>query len=461
MERVRPPVPDAGQRKSWWLWLFAIAGVALAARMCLVFWLPTAPVDDFWSYLARAENLYQKGVYGPFPDYPDASYPPAYPLLLAGALSFGGEPLLTAKIVNAGLAFLSVLLAGCLGKALGGPAVGLLAASLVAILPRGLLASQILASENLLQPVLFAFFLLAVSSSRRTHPWVRGTVAGLLLGIGTLTRVSTYALGGVWPLAARLTGRRRWARELTLLLLVQHVVLLPWALRNESTLGARLWLTSSGGINLFIGNHDGADGGWVFWRDSLSRVVPNLEAMNSVEIDSAARVAALTWIHRNPRRTLQLFVTKMHRLVFENERYLVFYSVDGKGGAPLPTIREVLPGEHFLKSHNRQLLLFLTGIYAATGVIAVFAIGIVLVTILLGRRSRRLPRPTILLLGTGAAYYLIVASVFFAATRFRWPAMDLLTIVTATVLNLRPERGAGDRINTLAAPTFASVGRSR
>lgn len=442
------------KQAAWWLWLALIAGGAVAVRLWLAFWLPTQPVDDFWSYLARAETICRYGIYGPFPDRPDASYPPAYPLYLAGAIRLlGGDPLFTAKLANYALAFISVVLAGGLGRVLGGRSVGLVAASLLAFLPRGLLVSQIIASENLLQPFLFGFFLLAILPAGVVRPTLRVVVAGLLLGLCTLTRVSAYALSIVWPFAARCTARRAWKRELVFLLLVQHLVLLPWALRNEATLGKRIWLTSTSGVNLFIGHNDRADGGWVFWREELSRVVPNLDSMSIVEIDAAAGKAARHWILLHPRKTFRLFLTKVHRLLLEDERYLIFYSLDGVGSAPPPSTREVLPADHFLKDHQHVLRRLLLIAHFGTAGVALLVQGIVLFGRRLAPCTNGRPKTSVLVLGLGAVYFIVVASIYFAASRFRWPAIDLLTIAAACAVGTICSAGSGSALGRLSGRT--------
>lgn len=437
---------STGTIRRWWIGVVVLALVGGGLRGALVAWLPAQPVDDFWSYLARAANLLSAGVYGPFPDRPDAAFPPAYSLLLAAALALGGDAVISAKLVNGLLGIASVLLAGQLGRRLGGPRAGLAAAALVALLPRGILAAQILASENLLQPLVFSFLLLALPSPGSTRSLRRAAFAGVLIGLATLTRVAAYGLWVLWPIGARLSGRRGALREVALLLLALHVVLLPWAVRNRVTLGGWRWLTSTGGVNLFIGYHDGATGAWTPWWDELSRVRPGLDRRDVLAVDDAAAEMAREWILSHPLRAAKLVGKKLRLLLFEGEQYVVFYSVSGRGGAPFPESREVLSVSHPLKESAKALELILSMAYFTT-------VGLGLLGLLrawrrpAGEESGR--SRAVLWLGGSALYFVLIGALFFSATRFRWPAIDVLTVAAALGLcgieGASGERGDGPR----------------
>lgn len=433
---------STGTIRRWWIGVVVLALVGGGLRAALVAWLPAQPVDDFWSYLARAANLLDAGVYGPFPDRPDAAFPPAYSLLLAGALALGGDAVISAKLVNALLGIASVLLAGQLGRRLGGLRAGLAAAALVALLPRGILEAQILASENLLQPLVYAYLLLALPSPGSTRSLRRAALAGALIGLATLTRVAAYGLWVLWPIGAWLSGRRGALREVALLLLALHAVLLPWAMRNRMTLGGWRWLTSTGGVNLFIGYHDGATGAWTPWWEELSRARPGLDRRDVLAVDSAAAETAREWILNHPLQAAKLAGKKLRLLLFEGDDYVVFYSVSGRGGAPFPESREVVSISHPLKESAKTLERILGMAYLATvgaGLLGLFRAwrG--------SDRERSGGSPAVSWLGGGALYFVLIGAVFFSATRFRWPAIDLLTVAAALGL-CGIESASGGRI---------------
>src|SRR5262245_34649571 len=134
-----------GSGRRFLAWLLAICATALALRLAAVLLIPTQPVSDYWSYLRRAENLLDFGVYGVRPGRPDATWTPGYPIALAAALALTGRSLLGAKLLNVLLGVAGVALTGLCGRRLAGDRVGLAAAAIAAFLPRLVLLPCLLA----------------------------------------------------------------------------------------------------------------------------------------------------------------------------------------------------------------------------------------------------------------------------------------------------------------------------
>lgn len=162
---------------------------------------------------------------------------------------------------------------------------------------------SLIASENLFAPLLFAFLLVLPRPQEPAGAARRSVVAGALIGCSTLTRSVSYFLGAIWLVAALAAHRRpsRLLRELALVVLVQHAVLLPWAMRNQRDVGRFTFLTVSGGMGMFNGSNENAHGGWYPWMDDLERLRPGISARSHAEIDQAAREEALRWVRRHPR----------------------------------------------------------------------------------------------------------------------------------------------------------------
>lgn len=426
----------------------AVLLLALGLRSVIAVGLDAKPIQDFWSYLARAQNLRVHGTYGPFPGMSDAAYPPAYPLLLSGIIGVGSDPAQAGRWLNVALGGVTVLLTGILAGLLGGQRVALLALILAATAPRALLQTAVLASENLFSPLLLLLLLLAAGPRQGEGGMGRAAAAGFVCGLLALTRAVGYGLFLVWPLAGWGCGRgwRKIARETALVLLVQHLVLMPWAVRNAISLGAPRLLTTTGGINLFIGNHEGATGGWVPWQEALRREVSGVDALPPPAVDEAAGRAARRWIAANPGRALALYARKLGTMLFEGDEYVLFYSVTGRGGAPLPRVVDVLEEGHPARRHATSLRWALDG----------WLVVLVLLVCVGMTGSPGVARPgsppgvARLVLMT-AAYFPLSAAVFLASTRFRWPAVDLLVVLAAVGL---------DRLLSRPSPGQTS-GRSR
>ena len=131
----------------------ALAGIVAAgalARVAVILWIPTQPVSDFYGFFRVAQNLAAVGRYEAKPGLPDNGRSPAYPALLS--LAFRAAPereLAAAKAVNVGLFVGAALAAAALARRLWGDAGGLWTAALLSFLPRPVLMTDLVASENL------------------------------------------------------------------------------------------------------------------------------------------------------------------------------------------------------------------------------------------------------------------------------------------------------------------------
>src|SRR6185503_13338871 len=120
---------------------------------------------------------------------PTAHWPPGYPLLLAGVYWLFGPSLLAAKLANAVLATVAVVLTYRIGCELGRPRVGLVAAAILALFPGDILFSPTILSETLFGTLFSASLWLFLRWTNRGDARAATWFAfGLLLGGATLVR---------------------------------------------------------------------------------------------------------------------------------------------------------------------------------------------------------------------------------------------------------------------------------
>ncbi len=419
--------------------LILLALLALGPRLAAVVAIPTQPISDFWSYMRRAQNLVERGEYAAFPGHPDATFPPAYPLLLAVPIALGIDPVSGAKIVNAALGALAVLAFGALARAWFGSAAGLAAAALVAFHPRLVLLPTVLASENLFLPLL-GMWLYAAGRWLRRGEQAWALWAGGLLGLATLTRAAGYALWLPLALVAAATGMRRRFLLLGLaaLLAATHFVLLPWWIRNGLQLGLWTPLTSSEGVNLFMGYNDGATGRYqASWKEELEKVDPGASAAGLAERHRRAARAARAWILDHPAAAAALYVRKLVYLLTDDNGAMVTYALTGVDPRVPPGGGEALPAGHPLRRHPQPVRRLLDG--ASLAVLALAIAGLILAA-RQARRGDRTAGSGAVLAAATALYFPLLSAVYYAQARYRWPAEDVLLV--------------------LAAPAAAAVGRA-
>jgi 4-amino-4-deoxy-L-arabinose transferase-like glycosyltransferase len=423
--------PDPNRRR-FLLRLLAFCALGLLLRLAAVALVPTQQTTDFWSYYQRAVNLLDVGVYGVRPGTPNATWPPGYPLALALALKVCGRSLLTAKILNALLGAATVGLAGLLGRRLAGDGVGLATAGIAAVYPRLVLTPCICASENLFLPLLLLWFLLLAATWSRERDLRGALLSGVVLGLATLVRSVGYPLSLLWPLSGAATRRKPWAglaAETLLLLLAQHAVLLPWALRNKETLGHFSFFTDAVGATLFMGNNPHATGHWYLATADVERALAGQPIADPFERDAALRRAALRWIAEDPAAAFRLFLVKLasaftHEGILEpvaTATWTVPRHSLPRGVAPFPV--QALPDDHFFRKNAPALRWAFALPYAL--LLLLEAGGLLLVA-----RGRLvdpgLRLPILLAFGGAALYFALFGALLHGDPRLRWPATDLL-----------------------------------
>jgi hypothetical protein len=217
--------------------------------------------NDALAYERIAAALYQDGRYGTPEMRSPSDWSPGAPLLYAGVYYLtGGVDPERARIAVALLGAAMVLLTYLLGRRLGGPAVGVIAAFLAAIYPAfldntGQLLSEPIAAFTLVAAVLS--FLWASDADRRLWAWL---VPGAMLGATALTRPEYLPFVALFALIAlvRVGRRRSWKLGLAssvLLVAAFAAVLAPWTIRNYLVLDRFVPITTGGGKALFVATY--------------------------------------------------------------------------------------------------------------------------------------------------------------------------------------------------------------
>jgi 4-amino-4-deoxy-L-arabinose transferase-like glycosyltransferase len=217
--------------------------------------------NDAQAYEQIAAALYENGRYGTPQMRSPSDWSPGAPLLYAGVYYLtGGVDPERARIAVALLGAAMILLTYMLGRRLGGPLVGVIAAFLAAIYPAfidntGQLLSEPIAAFTLVAAVLS--FLWASDEGRRLWAWL---APGALLGATALTRPEYLPFVALFATIAlvRVGRRRSWKLGLvsSVLLVGAFVaVLAPWTVRNYLVLDRFVPVTTGGGKALFVATY--------------------------------------------------------------------------------------------------------------------------------------------------------------------------------------------------------------
>ncbi len=202
--------------------------------------------EHFYSPLAL--NLLHHGVYGSG-EYPDieetTKRPPFYSLVLAGAYGLFGEDERVGLLISNLFLWLTIIVVFLIGRQLS-PIVGLTAALFFVMDPIGVINANKNQAGTLYGLLIALFFLVSIQAFTPSVTLRRTLASSLLLGLATLTRVSSLYLG--FPLVLAFFAVHRWiikrlslARIVVLslaLFSIQALIVGGWMVRNNSVSGS-------------------------------------------------------------------------------------------------------------------------------------------------------------------------------------------------------------------------------
>jgi 4-amino-4-deoxy-L-arabinose transferase-like glycosyltransferase len=240
-----------------------ILAIALAVRVAYVLATPSYhPGHDDLAYDRLAIGIARTGAYPSVQHHATAYRPPGYPYLLGAIYSIVGSGharIVAARLVQAGLGVVSVVLLGLIALWLFGIVAALCAMAITAVYVPWVAAGTSLLSEPL-TVLLELAAIAAVLQWRRDRRWRWVVFAGVLGGVLALTRTNAFvvlialAVGLLWVGAeGGHDGRRRSARALgppAAMLLIAALVVAPWTVRNAVVMHSFIPISDEAGGTL-------------------------------------------------------------------------------------------------------------------------------------------------------------------------------------------------------------------
>ena len=245
---------------------------------------------------------------------PTAYRPPAWPMLLAAFLALG-LPVSLLPLISAGAMIAAAVVAAAVGVRISRRPWGALAGVAVLAYPLNIYSSVTLypqAFATLLVLLLWLLTLLIIDgrAAHERHSSVLCLLLGLVASLLALS-VPTLAFTGLTVVAwtvFTLRGDRIRAPAYAFSGLLIPIAL--WTVRNILTIGAPIFLSSSTGINLLIGNNATATASSGVNVD-IGEPLRAASAMSEVDSDAFLRNSALEWIIYHPIDSFVLYVSKI------------------------------------------------------------------------------------------------------------------------------------------------------
>jgi 4-amino-4-deoxy-L-arabinose transferase-like glycosyltransferase len=261
--------------------------------------------------------------------------PPLYPYLMSLLFRLGGGSIWAVTIAQAFLGVGTILGIHRLGFRLHGARVGLLAGALV------LLFGPPLWYEGWQLPTVLNLFLLTVILNLLSEcvdfpPQVRSRTyalsigLGLALGLAAVNRPQNLLLAAFILIWLWWRGKKAGSvpyRSLGLILAALIVTISPVTIHNLKSSGEPIGLSANGGVNFYVGNHQGADGRFSF-PPGFPNYIGQMQAASRqmAQIDSGQnlnwRQTSAHWFRKglgdlgsDPGRAVGLWLHKMRLLV--------------------------------------------------------------------------------------------------------------------------------------------------
>ena len=412
------------------LWIIP-ASIALAFSIVFISLLPTTPrdfqlekwvppmgvkplADDAHEYLALADSIRSEGEYSRGGEGTRMRQP-LYPMFLVGIQSIFGTNIRFVQVLQALLIAGTVVIFYSLARRIFDARISFLAALFLSIYIPFTVRAALVISETLFIFLMFLSLYLVVAAlqEQRGKHYIAG---GVVLGLAFLTRPNVILLPlALIPVliffARHQTSMGRAILLSSVFTLAFLAVLVPWTIRNAVVLGEYTPLPSSGGVNLWITTHpdwkEFVNHGTAYaWELDEFFDIQGGDYYISSEADGRFFREATENIKDDPQGWLSRNIKKL--------AWVSYYSF-------FQELRPSLEGRSLVSRHTG----FANIMHAAT-LIFIFLLVLGLLKSLHKRES--------ILLFTTMVYFLFVAWVSFAESRYLLPIVPLYLLFAASAL---------------------------
>lgn len=318
--------PPPTESASWfWPSLGVVVALALAWRFfyVVVIGTPDGTGGDPFYYHAQANLLADgHGFADPFAFrnlhgflQATAQHPPLYSIALSIVSWFGGTSYMAHKLASCVIGVGTVLVIGLIGRRLGGPRVGLIAAVIAAAYPNLWLVDGLVLSEDMFA-LMIGLTILAAYRFRDDPSVLSALLLGGGIALATLVRGEAVMLGVFLAVPLILLTRNvSWSRRF-LLLIVAGVatmfVISPWVVRNMTAFREPVVLsTNSYGVLAVANCHDTYHGQLIgFWYFNCDPGSPGDESQRAI----ASRDRGLRYMRDHAERVPAVLAARFGRV---------------------------------------------------------------------------------------------------------------------------------------------------
>ncbi len=264
--------------------------------------------------------------------------PPLYPFFIAGIYKLIDSPgYKIVELIQILLSAITGFLIYLIGKELASRKAGIIALILYSFFLETAYMSILLMSENIYWLLLSLYIYLLIRMKRS------GSNLGILIGIASglliLVRPPSIVfilLVAAWYLWKNVT--RQAILNTVALVVFSFLTVLPWTIRNYNLYGQFVFIYTDGGINVWMGNHEGASGGYQVIKPDDSDKIPKLKTQGvaqEIERDKFYYDKAKEFVSKNPLQAVDLAATKVFNTFSLDRRLAVVWMLNTNKPNPL------------------------------------------------------------------------------------------------------------------------------
>lgn len=299
------PIPACPLRVLWGAFGLLAAGLLLAAYLSGGDFAYSDERDylEIASNIAEGRGFSQNG-------RATAFRPPAWPLLLAGAIALGASTTVLA-LIPVLLLVASALLARLIAARIAGEVAGWVAAFGMMLYPLNAYTALTLYPQILATALTLLMLWLVISADGRSSggraALLGVSAATLILAVPTMALVA--AVIGLWALWG---FRRQWLKFALVGGVACVLPVAAWTARNQAELGSPIPVSTATGINLLLGNSENTGPDTGVGVDIRRYVEPaDAQKLDEVGRNDLHTAQARAWVQENPADAAVLYVRKV------------------------------------------------------------------------------------------------------------------------------------------------------
>lgn len=385
--------------------------VLIILLFCLIIrliWLlifnPALASDATW-YYEKACMLATNGHYTD-DGHLTAFYPIGYPAFLAFVFKIFGCSVIIGRISNLFLYLTFIIIFYLLSFRLTqNRKISLICLILLALYPNHISYVTLLYSENIfLVTFTAAIYFYVLQADKKVYSLLSGT----FFGLSVLIRPAALFIPVIFIFFPLYSENIKEKIQKTLLLLAfLTLTLMPWLMRNNIVFDEFVWISTTGGYDLLIGNNPHSTGNYSM-NEPLFQSIP--DSLTEPEYDRFTKKLAIQYIIDHPAETVKRIPAKIFYFIYPPNDGLIW---NQKGVGVSQKI--------ILKIINRIGLVYCTLLF----LILIISIS----NLLFGKNA--MSKKTFILFSVVTIYYLLVSIVFFGESRFHFHLIPLAMLLIA------------------------------